>query len=746
MNRSLKHYSIALIVALAGILTLSTVIFPRLHFTIHTLWPTGGYQFSRQATVALGLILLYLSLQLVKRKRIAFILTTISLVLLLVFEIAHPYSPAHLLVYLVTFGLLLWNRHEYDVANDNLSLRRGLGAAITILIFACLYGTIGFYLLRRHEFGYDFDLLPSLKYSFLQLFTFQDAGLIPHSRYAKLFLDSLNAISITALALAISSIFKPIRFALGTPDTDRNRVKDILDRYSSSVEDYFKLWPADKHYFFSESHDAFLAYKISGNKALILDGPSGNEKQFTGLLARFTNFATANGWSPAVIHGDAALDDIVRPLRYRQLFIGNEALVDVETFATKTYRSKHFRYIQNKASREELVFTLWEAPLTRSQVNQLSTISKQWLKQNGRREYTFLMGYFDPRYIKQCSVAVLMQAGKPIAYTNLIPTFVSGASSIDHMRYLPDMPSSGMHYLLMQLILHLHTQGIKTFNLGLSPLSGIEDLPDASLIERFLRSVKTIGRTYYSFGGLEQFKNKFEPIWQPRYIYYQGLAANVFSVARSLNRATAVRSANARRKFAIIASSIVAGLTYISFPLGYIFNPHNAGLVSDLGGMGQPYAWVFNGLDIISGLSTMFLGFLLWTIPEKTHRRPIRFTITLLVAAGLSNVLAATTPLAGATGVNFHVLFHDTLSSTNFACLIAAVGVFMFRTVLPNISRTITVTVIFYWTMFILLLMSATMSLVFQEAYGSGLLQRIYICLAALWIPILGISLSRNRD
>jgi phosphatidylglycerol lysyltransferase len=706
----------------------------------------GGYQFSRQAAVALGLVLLYLSLQLVKRKRIAFILTTISLTLLLIFELAHPYGPVHLLLYLITFSLLLWNRREYDVANDNLSLRRGLGAAAAILIFACLYGTIGFYLLRRREFGYDFDLLPSLKYSFLQLFTFQDAGLIPHSRYAKLFLDSLNAISITALALAVGSIFKPIRFALGTPDTDRKRAEDILGKYSTSVEDYFKLWPADKHYFFSASNDAFLAYKISGSKALILDGPSGNPKQYAGLLEGFTTFAASNGWSPVIIHGDGDLDDIAKPLRYRQLFIGNEALVDVEAFATKTYRSKHFRYIQNKASREELAFTFWEAPLTRSQANKLSAISKQWLKQNGRREYTFLMGYFDPLYIRQCSVAVLLQAGKPVAYTNLIPTFVSEERSIDHMRYVPNMSSSGMHYLLMQLILYIHTQGVKMFNLGLSPLSGIEDLPDASLVERFLRSVKTIGRTYYSFGGLEQFKNKFEPIWQPRYIYYQGLATNLLSIAQGLNRATAVRSANARRKFAIIASSLVAAVTYVSFPLGYILNPHSAGLVSDLGGIGQPYAWVFNGLDIVSGLSTMFLGFLLWTIPEKTYRRPIRFTITLLVVAGLSNILAATTPLAGATGINFHVLFHDTLSGTNFACLISAVCVFMFRTVLPNMGRYFSVSVIFYWSIFILLLMSAVMSLIFQEAYGSGLLQRVYICLAALWIPVLGISLSRNKD
>jgi phosphatidylglycerol lysyltransferase len=745
MNRSLKHYLIAIIVALAGLLTLSGQFFAKLHTNVYTILPLGDYRFSRLTTVALGLVLLYTSLQLIKRKQLAFVLTTASMTILLAFEVLRPHGLGRPIIYALTLGLLLLNRKEYVVKNDNLSLRRGLGAAMAILVFALLYGALGFYVLHRREFGYDFDLLPSLKYSFLQLFTIQDAGLVPHSRYAKLFLDSLNVMSATALALAFSSLFKPLRFALGANKHDRKLAEQILQKYSTSVEDFFKVWPEDKHYFFSDAGDAFLAYKVSGGNALVLDGPSGNSKQFSGMLANFTSFATANGWTPVIIHGDQPLETVVTPLQYKQLFIGNEALVDVEMFAATTYRSKHFRYIQNKSRRENLSFELWPAPLTSAQLGQLATISKQWLQQGGRREYTFLMGYFEPAYLEKCSVAVLIQSGQPIAYTNLIPTFIDSARSIDHMRYVPEIPSTGMHYLLMQLILHLHAEGIRTFNLGLSPLSGIEKLPDASLAERFLRSVKTIGRTYYSFDGLEQFKNKFEPEWQPRYIYHQGFAANLVTIAQNLNRATTVHSVKARRKFAIITASIIAGLTYVSFPLGYLLNPRSHGLVSDLGGMGQPYAWVFNGLDIISGASMMILGFLLWTIPERTHRRAIRTCIGLLVLSGASNAIAAVTPLAGAQGINVQVILHDFLSAINFLATIAAASVFMVRVVLPETRSRITIKNIFLWAGFVLLVVASIVSVIFQ-AYGSGLVQRIFICLAGLWVAILGISISRPRS
>jgi hypothetical protein len=48
---------------------------------------------------------------------------------------------------------------------------------------------------------------------------------------------------------------------------------------------------------------------------------------------------------------------------------------------------------------------------------------------------------------------------------------------------------------------------------------------------------------------------------------------------------------------------IVAGIVYSSWPLAYWLNPVvNHGLASDLEAAGQPYNWVFIGLDILSGL------------------------------------------------------------------------------------------------------------------------------------------------
>jgi len=60
--------------------------------------------------------------------------------------------------------------------------------------------------------------------------------------------------------------------------------------------------------------------------------------------------------------------------------------------------------------------------------------------------------------------------------------------------------------------------------------------------------------------------------------------------------------------------SIVAGLAYNSWPLGYWLNPPVAhrGLASELEGLHQPYNWVFVSCDVVSSLLIALVALLIW--------------------------------------------------------------------------------------------------------------------------------------
>ena len=65
-------------------------------------------------------------------------------------------------------------------------------------------------------------------------------------------------------------------------------------------------------------------------------------------------------------------------------------------------------------------------------------------------------------------------------------------------------------------------EGYHWFSLGMSPLSGLENHPLAPLWHRFGNLIFRNGENFYSFEGLRQYKEKFQPVWQPKYLACPG--------------------------------------------------------------------------------------------------------------------------------------------------------------------------------------------------------------------------------
>jgi len=90
--------------------------------------------------------------------------------------------------------------------------------------------------------------------------------------------------------------------------------------------------------------------------------------------------------------------------------------------------------------------------------------------------------------------------------------------SIDLMRYDAGELSGVMEYLFIELMLWGKTQGYQWFSLGMAPLSGIESRRLSPLWNRITQLLFKHGDRLYSFEGLRQYKDKFDPEWEGRYI------------------------------------------------------------------------------------------------------------------------------------------------------------------------------------------------------------------------------------
>jgi phosphatidylglycerol lysyltransferase len=79
-----------------------------------------------------------------------------------------------------------------------------------------------------------------------------------------------------------------------------------------------------------------------------------------------------------------------------------------------------------------------------------------------------------------------------------------------------------MDYLLVHLMLAGKARGYRWFNLGMAPLSGLPDRALAPAWAKLGAFVFRHGEHFYNFQGLRQYKEKFEPQWQPKYLASPG--------------------------------------------------------------------------------------------------------------------------------------------------------------------------------------------------------------------------------
>lgn len=79
-----------------------------------------------------------------------------------------------------------------------------------------------------------------------------------------------------------------------------------------------------------------------------------------------------------------------------------------------------------------------------------------------------------------------------------------------------------MDFLVTELLLWGQAEGFQWFNLGMAPLSGIQNRPLAPLSNKVIGFAYRHGDHFYSFDNLRQYKQKLDPVCQPKYLASPG--------------------------------------------------------------------------------------------------------------------------------------------------------------------------------------------------------------------------------
>lgn len=500
--------------------------------------------------------LLYLSTLLRRRKQMAWAVTMIVYGLLIIAAVVRAIIVHHqpwghalevlarsdiFLPVLVLCGLWL-SRNQFTVKSDTRSFMVSLQVAALVLGITFLYGVTGFMVLGQHshEFRRHISFAEAAHSTVDQLNLTTSTTLEPRSRRADVFVDSLSFLSVTAMAYCFVSLFQPVRSRLTHRKSDRTLARTLIDAFPTDSENYFKLWPRDKQYFFDTTQMAGVAYGVRRSIAVVVGDPLGDPAAFPVLLDQFETFCRDNDWTPAFVHTTDTNATLFRDHEYALQKLGEEAVVDVSVFCEHLRDAKYFRQIKNRFEKRGYTTEILQPPHSKETLQRLATISEQWLRRPGREERRFMLGYFSAVYMQQCPVLVLRDAGGTIqAFLNQLPFIDSQEANFDLLRGSDQAPSNSNDFLLLAFIDMLHQQGVRKLNVGLCPLAGLDhqvQSKQGALITSALKFVFANGDRFYSFRGLYKFKAKYEPEWRPRYVAYKGGVAGFTKAMTSLNK------------------------------------------------------------------------------------------------------------------------------------------------------------------------------------------------------------------
>jgi len=348
------------------------------------------------------------------------------------------------------------------------------------------------------------------------------------------------SVGVVALALVFSaiSLLKPVKRRGPLPGAEEAALVEAIVAGSERTGSQFALL-GDKHFLISDSGSAFIMYGVADRFWVTMGDPVGPDSEWADLIWSFCEQARRQGGWPVFYQ--------VRPERLHlysdvglALFkFGEEAHVDLTTFSLEGRAHKSARNLLSKLEREGCSFEIVPREAVTALMPELKAISDDWLARKNTREKSFSLGFFDERYLARFPHAVIRKEGRILAFANILESARKQELSVDLMRYAADAPDSSMDFLFFNLLQWGASQGFKGFNFGMAPLAGIQAGVSASLWNRMAALVYHHSEHFYNFQGLRRYKDKFHPMWEPRYIASPGglvFPRALAAIARLVNR------------------------------------------------------------------------------------------------------------------------------------------------------------------------------------------------------------------
>jgi lysylphosphatidylglycerol synthetase-like protein (DUF2156 family) len=510
-------------IAVAGLLDVLSAVTPPLRGHLHLVQdvlPLGVTQAAGALVAIAGLALLALARGVRRGQRRAWGISVVMLASTLVLHIARGADVAAWVVSAAVLCVLLAYRQEFRGASDSPSLRSAIvalvGGVVGITIVTTVVAQITMVI------HHDPNRPPIWRTGDAVAERLVGVQSIPLPVRLNDFLaPSLVTIGVTLAAVALWLATRPVVDRHTTGRVAEARARDIVKRHGAGTLDYFAL-RSDKKRFFHR--DSMVAYAIYGGVCLISPDPIGPPSERAQTWSAFRRFADSRGWVLAVMGASEDWLPLYRATGMHEIYIGDEAVVDVQKFSLGGGHMKGLRQAANRIAKYGYTATFHDpSKLDPSVARQLAGLMAQSRRGETERGFSMMLGrIFDPRDEGLILCAVWAPDGSPAAMCQFVPASGIGGYSLDLMRRdRGEHPNGLIDFALVSTIENLRQGGARGLSLNFAAMRSILDGERgdgvAQRVERW--ALKRMS-SFLQIETLWRFNAKYEPSWIPRYIVY----------------------------------------------------------------------------------------------------------------------------------------------------------------------------------------------------------------------------------
>jgi len=523
----------SLLVFLIGLSDILTVFKPEVVDKLHKLKPfvPGTLtNVTRTSDVIVGLLLILLALGLRRRKRRAWQ----AVLALLAFDIVihflrFPHLPREITISISSIvaigllaGLLYFHREFYAIGDPR--TRWSVLNVFVVLVVADVAIGLGYLSVGPLAGNYSLSQrLQDVVYELVGVY-----GPVQWASDARSDLYHLltSALGLFTLVVTIYLLLRSAQPRSRLTQTDRERIKELLDRHGDRDSlGYFALRD-DKSVIWSPSGKAGVCYRVVSGVMLASGDPLGDPEAWPGAITEFLADAARHAWRPAVMGcSELGAEVWCRQGDLSALELGDEAIVNVADFSLSGRSMRNVRQMVNRVAKSGYKAEVRRVgDIPRQELDRIIRAADHWRGSHTERGFSMALGRLGGRGDDDCVLVTAEENGVLRAVLQFVPWGHDGLS-LDLMRRDRNAQAGLNDFLIVESIKAAPELGIKRLSLNFAMFRAALERGEkigAGPVLKAWRNLLVFLSRWFQIESLYKFNAKFSPTWEPRFFVYPG--------------------------------------------------------------------------------------------------------------------------------------------------------------------------------------------------------------------------------